>query len=462
MGLSEPAVAAEEGLRLRDIARRHVRHFLADFDALEELHPGSYPRLIASGDGAWLVDVDGRRLLDAGNHLGAGQVGHGRREIAERMMAQLERLEFAALDSGVSHVKVAELAERLVEIVPVDDPIFSFTSSGSESNELAFKIARAYHERRGDAERMVVLSRDGSYHGSTLAGMAATGADLFRTGYGPLPPSFEQFSQPSPGRCGFCERGAACTLACADALERSIAAIGAERVAAVIAEPVAILQAVKVPDDRYWERVSRICQDNGILLILDEVVTGFARTGRMFGADHWGVRPDIMTMAKGLTSGYAPMGAVAVARHVEAAFADAPLVHLNTYAGHPVACEAALATLDILEREGLAAHAAELEPVLREGLEEIATVSDRVLKVTALGLLSSIELDVADRTDAAEIVMSLRHAMYERGLIARCSAGGGVLTVVVYPTLVVTREDVMTATRLLSLAIVDVFAMSAR
>lgn len=447
---------------LRDVARRHVRHFLADFEALEERYPDVYPRLIAEGDGAYLTDTEGRRLLDAGNHLGAGQVGHGRREIAERMMAQLERLEFAALDSGASHVKVAQLAARLVDLVPVDDPIFSFTSSGSEANELAFKIARAYHVRRGEPGRTTVLSRDGSYHGSTFAGVAATGAAQFRTDYGPMPEGFVQVSQPSPGRCGFCERAEGCTLACADALERSVDALGADAIAAVIAEPVAILQAVKVPHDGYWDRVRAITRDQGILLIVDEVVTGFGRTGRMFASEHWDLRPDIMTMAKGLTSGYAPMGAVAVARHVEDAFAAGPLTHLNTYAGHPVACEAALATLDIMERERLAEHAAELEPLLRDGLEEIGTVVEGVLEVTALGLLSSIELDISDQADPAALLMDLRHAMYERGLIARCAAGAGILTVVVYPTLVVTPEDVTTATRLLSLALVEVLGARER
>jgi adenosylmethionine-8-amino-7-oxononanoate aminotransferase len=440
------AGATEEKIdEARAFARRHVRHFLADFTVLEERYPGAYPRMISRAEGAYLYDDAGRRLLDAGNHLGAGMIGHGRRELAERMAEQTRTLEFAALDSGVSHVKVAELAARLAPLVPIADPVFSFTSSGSESNDLAFKIARAYHARRGEQGRTLVLSRDGSYHGSSYTGMAATGAAPFRSDFGPMPDGFAQVPQPSPGRCGFCERAGGCTLDCAGALERAIEHHGPENVAAVIAEPVAILQAVKIPHEDYWRRVQDLCRRNGILLIVDEVVTGFGRTGRLFASEHWEVEPDVMTIAKGLTSGYAPMGATVVSRRVEDAFADGPLLHLNTYAGHPVACEAALATLDILERERLVERAAELSPVLEAGLLRLRDLTDRVIKVSTLGLLSSVELDVSDRTDAGEVLLGLRHEMYERGLIARCAVGDGVLTVVVYPTLVVTEEDLLFA-----------------
>jgi adenosylmethionine-8-amino-7-oxononanoate aminotransferase len=209
-------------------------------------------------------------------------------------------------------------------------------------------------------------------------------------------------------------------------------------VAAVIAEPVAILQAVKVPHDGYWERVQSICKEAGALLIVDEVVTGFGRTGRMFGAEHWDVRPDVMTLAKGITSGYVPLGAVAVSRAVEEAFAE-PLLHLNTYAGHPVACEAALANIEILRREQLPERAAGLEPVLRRALDALAAANPRVLRTSVIGLLSSIELDVAGAD--ADAVLRVRHAMYEHGVIARAAQAGDLLSVVFYPALVVSEAD---------------------
>jgi adenosylmethionine-8-amino-7-oxononanoate aminotransferase len=444
-----------EAERARRVASRSVRHFLADFRVLEDRYPGVYPRIITRGEGAYLYDDQGRKLLDAGNHLGAGMIGHGRKEIGQRIADQIGRLEFAALDSGMSHDRVVELASRLDTVVPLDDPVFSFTSSGSEANDLAFKLARAYHRRRGQPGRDKILSRDGSYHGSTIAAISATGAAAFKADFGPLAPRFAQVPQPSPGRCGYCDRAEGCTLACADALEQAIAREGAETVAAIVAEPVAILQAVKVPHDDYWPRVQAICAENGILLIVDEVVTGFGRTGRLFGCEHWGVRPDIMTVAKGLTSGYAPMGATIVGRHVEQAFADAPLLHLNTYAGHPVACEAALATLDVLERERLPQHAAHLEPVVAKGLEEIEESTGRLLRASVIGLLSSVELDVSDHPEPAALLIAVRHEAYERGLIVRLAQADGILTIVFYPTLVVSEEDVRAGTRILTDAVAD-------
>jgi adenosylmethionine-8-amino-7-oxononanoate aminotransferase len=270
--------------------------------------------------------------------------------------------------------------------------------------------------------------------------MSATGAPAFHAGYGPLVPGFRQVAQPSPGRCGHCLPGEACTLACADALEQAIEEIGSDRVAAVIAEPVAILQAVKVPHDGYWPRVQSICEAAGALLVVDEVVTGFGRTGRMFGSEHWDIRPDVMTMAKGITSGYVPLGAVAVSRRVEDAFAE-PLLHLNTYAGHPVACEAALANIEILRRERLPERAAALEPMLRGGLEAFAARFPRVTRISVLGLLSSVELSIDGAGDVDDLVLRVRHAMYENGVLARCAGAGGVLSVVFYPPLVVGEED---------------------
>jgi adenosylmethionine-8-amino-7-oxononanoate aminotransferase len=451
--VSASAVSPTDSARARRVASRHVRHFLADFAALEERYPGAYPRMITGGEGAYLYDDEGRRLLDAGNHLGCGMIGHGRDEIAQRIAAQVGRLEFAALDSGMSHDGIVALAERMSPLVPLDDPVFSFTSSGSEANDLAFKLARAYHHRRGEPGRNKILFRDGSYHGSTIAAMSATGAPAFRTEFGPAAPQFAQVPQPSPSRCGYCDRAEGCTLACADALEEAIAREGAGTIAAIVAEPVAILQAVKVPHDDYWPRVQAICAEHGILLIVDEVVTGFGRTGRLFGCDHWGVRPDIMTVAKGLTSGYAPMGATIVARHVEDAFAGRPLLHLNTYAGHPVACEAALATLDVLERERLPERAAELEGALGAGLEAVREVTDRVLRITAIGLLSSVELAVEDHPDPAGLLVDLRHEAYERGLIVRLAQAEGILTIVFYPTLVVGEDDMNAGTRILADAV---------
>jgi adenosylmethionine-8-amino-7-oxononanoate aminotransferase len=186
----------------------------------------------------------------------------------------------------------------------------------------------------------------------------------------------------------------------------------------------------------------RICRDAGALLIVDEVVTGFGRTGRLFGSEHWDIRPDIMTLAKGLTSGYVPMGATVVSREVNDAFEREPLLHLNTYAGHPLGCAAALANIEILIAEELPQRAAALAPALRRALDGLAERISRVARVSAIGYLSSVELDVSDIASPDAAVMGLRHGMYERGVIARCAHSGGVLTVVFYPCLVADEDDV--------------------
>ena len=230
----------------RMTASRTVRHFLADFASLEERYPGAYPRMITRGEGAYLFDDQDRKLLDAGNHLGAGMIGHGREEVAERIAGQIGRLEFAALDSGKSHDRVAELASRLAAVVPLDDP--SSPSPRAAARPTTSPSSwRALPRRHGEPGRDRILFRDGSYHGATIAAMSATGAAAFQAGFGPLAPRFTQVPQPSPSRCGFCDRGGAARCACAEALEEAIEREGPETIAAVIAEPVAILQAVKVP-----------------------------------------------------------------------------------------------------------------------------------------------------------------------------------------------------------------------
>lgn len=438
--------------RLRDGAKRHLRHFLADFGRLEAEFPGLYPRVIVRGEGPHVWDDAGRRLLDAGNHLGACNVGHGRRRIAEAMAAQAARLEFSALDSGNSHDAAIRLAERLAGLLPMDGACLSFCGSGSEGNELAYKIARAFHALRGEPGRVKILSRAGSYHGSSYAAMAATGLDAFAQGFGPLPPGFVRLPQPSPDRCAFCANAGACSLACVEATERIVAAEGPETVAAIVGEPVAIPQAVKVPHPEYWPRMAELARRSGALLVQDEVVTGFGRTGRMFGCEHWGIRPDIMVMAKGISSGYVPLGAVAVSDRVEAVFRDRPLLHLNTFAGHPVACAAAEAVLDILAEEDLVGNAARLEPVLREGLEGLAARLPEMIRVSVIGLMSSLEVDASRAPDMGAFIRRVRHEAAANGLLVRVNPDGTRATAFFYPSLDVSAADIRAGTAALGRA----------
>ena len=450
----------DQGQELRSEAKSRLRHFLADFVRLEQEYPGVYPNVIVRGEGPYLFDDKGRRLLDAGNHLGACNIGHGRKEVARRIAEQAERLEFSALDSGNSHDVAIRYAERLADILPMDDPCISFCSSGSEGNELAIKIARGHFALKGEPRRTKVLSRHGSYHGSSYGAMAATGIEAFSAGFGEVPAGFSRIPQPSHDRCAYCGNSETCTLACVEATEQRIVAEGPDTIAAIIGEPVAIAQAVKVPHPEYWPRIADLCRRTGALLIVDEVVTGFGRTGRMFGCEHWGIRPDIMVMAKGITSGYVPMGAVAVTARVNDAFRDRPLLHLNTFAGHPVACAAAEATLDILERERLVENALRLEPVLRQELERVASAIPEVVRVSVTGLMSSLEADASKVGDIPAFVRSVRYHAYQNNLLVRANPDDKRISVFFYPPLNVTQDDVVTGVGALEAALSAAFASS--
>jgi adenosylmethionine-8-amino-7-oxononanoate aminotransferase len=426
--------------------RSLVRLSTASYATLDQLYPGCYPRVIVSGEGAYLVDADGRRLFDSGAHMGACQIGHGRREVAERIAAQASVIEFTTLDAGLAHPHALELAERLAPLLPLaGPPLFLFGVSGSEANETAFKVARVYHASRGDGSRHKFLCRSGSYHGATLAATAATGIPAAREPFAPLPPGFIRVAQPSPGRCGYCPRGGPCTLECAADVERAIEREGPETVAGFIGEPIAFREAIKVPPPGYWPAIREICDRHGILLIVDEVITGFGRTGRFFGLEHWGIEADLVTLAKGLTSGYVPMSACVLSERIGSELKKHPMTHISTYAGHPLACVAALAVLDVLEREGLVERAADLETVVRREMKRLAAAHTSVSETSVCGLLGSIELALADGAEPAEVSARLAHEAYERGLISRAGAEGSEAVLYFYPALVATEDDVAMA-----------------
>jgi putrescine aminotransferase len=335
---------------------------------------------------------------------------------------------------------VAALGEELTRRVPVDNPIFSFTSSGSEANEVAMKVARDYHRRRGTTGRFKIMSRYGSYHGSSYGATTATAIPAFREPFQPLVPGFVSLPQPFAGYCGECSFGEDCVGHCIEETAAIIEREGPNTIAAILAEPVSIPGAVKVPHDDYWPRLRELCDQYGILLIADEVVTGFGRTGTLFACERWGVRPDILTMAKGLTSGYIPMGAAAVSGRIQEAFEDSPLVHVNTYAGHPVASVAALTTLKIIDDERLVENAAAHEPQLRRRLDEIANEAPWPSRASVIGLLGSLEFDVPADVDAEWFRALLWHESYEHGVVVRVTRAGQIVSVFFYPPLIITDQ----------------------
>jgi putrescine aminotransferase len=438
-------VEARQTSALKSLARARVRHAATDFGQLDDVSPNTYPHMIVRGEGQYLYDDQGRKLLDGGVHLGACQVGHGRAEIARAIADQAGRLEFIALDSGHSHPPVAELADALARVVPVEDAFFIFSSSGSEANETAVKLARLYHARRGEPERVKIVARQGSYHGATAGALALGGVAALRDPFAPLMPGVVRVPQPVPGHCDRCSD--TCTLGCADELERAIEQEGASTIAAFIGEPVTIPERIGVPDAAYWRRVREICDAHGILLIVDEVVTGFGRIGRLFGSERFGIRGDMLTLAKGLTSGYVPMGATVVSGAVRDVLGSPPVPHINTYAGHPVACAAALASLRIVQEERLPERAAALESLVQQEIGGL-TATRPGARGAACGLLASVELDWRARApeELPRALLAIRDACYRQGVIIRTvrTASGG-LTILFYPPLVATKEDVRLA-----------------
>jgi PLP-dependent transaminase len=373
---------------------------VARWDLDHVIHPWSFPGsslMIVRGERSSYWDAGGRRYLDALGGIQLCEVGHGRSELAEVAAEQMRELEYSPLFWNFGNEPSAELAHRLVDLAPEGIDHVFFTNGGSESCESAIKMARLYHYLRGRPERTMILSLGHSYHGMTYGALAATGLEGIKDGFGELPGGFFHLTTPYPYREELFDGEDAFEF-CVRELEETIARLGPDRIAAFIGEPVLTVGGVIVPPREYWRAISEICHRNGILLIADEVVTAFGRLGSWFASDSYGIEPDLITTAKGLTSGYLPLGAVLATTEVGRTIKGAEIgfMHGYTYCGHPVACAVALRNLDIIEREDLAANALSTGVHLHQGLQrllELPVVGD----VRGAGLLASVEL-VSDKT----------------------------------------------------------------
>lgn len=351
--------------------------------------------IMREGDGCRLRDVEGREYLDATGGLWLAQVGHGRKEIAEAAARQMAQLEYFMSFWEFSNERAIELADRLVSLSPENVRHVYFTSGGSEGNEAALKMARYFHHRRGDTERNWILAREQAYHGVGYGSGSATGFPIYHDGFGPMLPHVSHLTPPWPYRAELFG-GEDPTDFCLRELERRIEEIGPHRIAAMIGEPIMGVAGMIVPPEDYWPRVRELLSAHGILLIFDEVVTAYGRTGSWFAAQHFGVEPDLIVTAKGITSGYMPLGAVLVSDAVaEALGQDHGFPMGYTYNGHPTACAVAMANLDIIEEEGLLAKATETGHHLLERLGRL-TELPVVGEVRGVGMMLALEL-VADK-----------------------------------------------------------------
>jgi taurine---2-oxoglutarate transaminase len=341
------------------------------------------PLMVTGAQGSWFIDVEGRRHLDLAAQLAYMNIGHGHPKVVEAIRRQAAEL--PVIGPNFANRPAARLAEMLAEVTPGDLNRTFFTNGGTEANEYAIRIARQV------TGRLKVVTRYQSYHGSTLGSISATGENR-RTYAEPGGAGFVKTLDPYRYRCSFCGNLDQCTMACADAVEQTVVGEGPETVAAIMVEPVTGLSGFVPPPEGYLQRLRELCDQHGILLIFDEVITGFCRTGKWFGGQVWGVTPDVMTVAKGLTSGYLPLGATIVSDRLASYFDDHYLGAGLTYAAHPLACAAGCATLEVYLEEDLAARAASTGEKMLARLHELAMRHPCVGDVRGVGMLACLEL----------------------------------------------------------------------
>ncbi|MCC7461894.1 MAG: aspartate aminotransferase family protein [Gammaproteobacteria bacterium] len=400
------------------------------------------PRRLVAAEGMYYRSADGRRILDGTAGLWCVNAGHARPEITAAVQRQLATLDFAPTFQ-MGHPLAERLAARLADVAPPGLTHAFFANSGSEAADSALKIALAYHQRRGEPERTVLIGRERAYHGVGFGGMSVGGIAKNREAWRhSLLPDIDHLRHThDPARNAFARGQPEHGAEFADDLERLVTKHGARRIAAVIIEPVAGSTGVLVPPRGYLERLRALCDRHGLLLILDEVITGFGRTGSMFAAQQFGVRADLMTCAKGLTNGAIPMGAVLVSAAIFEAFMQGPLPEIDlfhgyTYSGHPVACAAALAALDIYQGEQLAQRATHLAPQLAEAAHALRGLPG-VVDVRNCGLIAAVEF-ASEPGRAPTRAFEIFHRCFEQGLLVR--ATGDVIAL--SPPLVVTEAQI--------------------
>jgi adenosylmethionine-8-amino-7-oxononanoate aminotransferase len=380
-------------------------HGFADMRAV-----ASAELVIRSADGVWLEDVDGKRYLDATASLWYCNVGYGRREIADAVADQIARLPAYSSFGAYTTEPTIRLAERLAALAPIDDAVVFLGSGGSDAVDTAAKLVRRYWDVSGRPEKRIIVSREHGYHGMHAWGTSLAGIPGNKAGYG------GEFVDE------VVHVGAGDTESLGALFERQ-----GGQIAAFIGEPVIGAGGVIAPEPSYWGEVQRLCREHDVLLIADEVITGFGRTGRLWGSERYGIEPDMITFAKGVTSGYQPLGGVLVGPRVRAPFWDGPppgpmFVHGYTYSGHAAACVAAMVNLDIIERERLVERVATLEPVLDAAVRRLAS-APLVGEIRTVGLTAAVaiapDLLAADAGIPARVVS----AALRRGIATRVLRG---------------------------------------
>jgi len=420
-----------------------VRYIIPHFASNKEIQKG--PKIFVKGEGCYVYDIEGKKYFDSFATLLTTVCGHSRPEITKVVAEQMILLEFFPNYVDAFTVPLIKLARKLAEILPGNLEVSFFVNSGSEANETAIKIARQYFREKGETLRYKIMARRYSYSGTTLGGVSATGIPWFREYFEPLMPGFiHTFSC----QCYHCELGLEppkCNLLCLKLIEKQIEWEGPESIAAFITDPIPGSNiGFPIPPDGYLQGLRKICDKYGILLIFDEVQTGFGKTGKMFACEHWNVVPDIMTLGKGLTGGFMPLGVTVTTPEIYEVFKEAghELRSGSTYGGHTVACAATLKNIEIIEKEKLVENAEKMGKYIKEKLKNLykyPIVGD----IRGIGLLWAIELVKNRKTKEPfepklAIGSFIRNFCWENGMILRNN--GDIL--VIAPSLIIKKEEV--------------------
>jgi adenosylmethionine-8-amino-7-oxononanoate aminotransferase len=420
---------------LKQANARTLWHPMAHPKAMQD----SPPDIIVRGEGSWIWDVDGHRLVDGVGGLWSANLGFGRSEIRDAITAQLDELPFYNIFRGTTHSRAIELSTRLVDMMRPDGVVAAFFSNGgSDAVEGALKLARQYWKIKGQSDRTKFISLKQGYHGVHFGGMSVNGNTNFRRAYEPLLPGCFHVDTPWIYRNPYTEDPVRLAEICAELLDREIQFQGPDTIAAFIAEPVQGAGGVIVPPANYWPLIRKVCDKHGVLLIADEVVTGFGRTGELFGTRLWGVQADMWCLAKGISSGYVPLGATAISGKVADVFAASDpalgaISHGYTYSAHPVAAAAALATFDILEREDVLGNVRTQGEHLMARLQEMGRRYRLIGDVRGVGLMVCLEL-VADKATKAPFprgakeVSAVAREAYRRGAMVRTSGANIIMS----------------------------------
>ena len=416
-----------------------------------QLHPlhhptrAENPAMVTRGDGVWLYTSDGKRILDGMAGLWNVNIGYGNRELPKVAYEQMLDLSYTSGFAGMSNPPSAMLADKLAGFFRDNMNFTYFTSGGSEASDTSFKTARFYWRQLDKPGKTKIISRLNGYHGITMAAMSATGISKYHTMFGPLVDGFIHIPDPNGYRYeGDLRDGESVAQAAARALQETIDREGADSIAAFIAEPVQGAGGLVLPDDGYFDLVSQICRDNDILMIVDEVICGFGRTGNWFGSDEYGINPDIMQFAKGVSSGYIPLGGIQVTDAIRDVILNAPedqsWMHGYTYSGHAAACAVGIANIDIMQRDDLVGNSRRMGARLLEGLRGLVDEFPNIDNARGVGLIAGIDVVKSKSSRAADLeaAAAISDRAMELGLRARPLGG----TIAFSPPLCITAEEV--------------------